>query len=78
MNGALRRTMSLQEFRAREESQPLRYEFDGFQPVAMTGGTSAHDGIQMNLHAALVNRLRGKPCRPHGSDLKIEVVGRMR
>jgi Uma2 family endonuclease len=31
----------------------------------------------VNLHAALVNRLRGKPCRPHGSDLKIEVAGRI-
>jgi Uma2 family endonuclease len=70
--------MTLQQFLAWEERQELRYEFDGFQPVAMTGGTSAHDGIQMNLHAALVNRLRGKPCRPHGSDLKIEVAGRIR
>ncbi len=78
MNVALRRTMSLQQFLAWEERQALRYEFDGFQPVAMTGGTAAHDGIQMNLNAALVNRLRGKPCRPHGNDLKIEVVGRIR
>ncbi|HVC62251.1 MAG TPA: Uma2 family endonuclease [Acetobacteraceae bacterium] len=78
MNVALRRTMSLRQFLAWEERQALRFEFDGFQPVAVTGGTAAHDGIQMNLHAALVSQLRGKPCRPHGSDLKIEVVGRIR
>jgi Uma2 family endonuclease len=78
MNVALSRTMTLAQFLAWEERQPLRYEFDGFQPVAMTGGTVAHDTIQMNLHAALVYRLRGKPCRPHGSDLKVEVVGRAR
>jgi hypothetical protein len=29
--------------------QDLRYEFDGFQPVAMTGGTIAHDRITFNL-----------------------------
>ena len=70
--------MTLPQFLAWEERQPLRYEFDGFQPVAMTGGTAAHDSIQMNLCAALVNRLRGKPCRPHGNDLKIEVAGCIR
>lgn len=40
MNVALRRPMSLDDFLDWEERQELRYEFDGFQPVAMTGGTS--------------------------------------
>ena len=31
-----------EEFLAWEERQPLRYEFDGLQPAAMTGGTAAH------------------------------------
>lgn len=70
--------MTLQQFLAWEERQELRYEFDGFRPVAMIGGTAAHDVISMNLAAALVNRLRGKPCRPHGSNLKIEVMGSIR
>ncbi|MDQ2802591.1 MAG: Uma2 family endonuclease [Pseudomonadota bacterium] len=56
----------------------MRFEFDGFQPVAMAGGTVAHSAIQSNLIAALILRLRGTPCRPHGSDLKIEVAGRIR
>ena len=78
MNVAVRRSMTLSQFLAWEERQELRYEFDGFQPVAMTGGTDAHDAVQMNLHAALVNRLRGRPCRARGSDLKILVAGRIR
>lgn len=78
MNVTWRPRWTLQQFLAWEEQQPLRYEFDGIQPVAMTGGTAAHDAIKMNLGAALVSRLRGKPCRPHGSDLKIEVAGRVR
>jgi len=78
MNVALRRTMSLQQFLAWEERQALRFEFDGFQPVAMTGGTAAHSAIQRNILHALTGRLRGKPCQPYGSDLKIEVVGRIR
>ncbi len=70
--------MPLAEFLAWEERQELRYEFDGFAPVAMTGGTRAHDTIQVSLLAALVGRLRGGPCRVHGSNLKIEVAARIR
>jgi Uma2 family endonuclease len=70
--------MTLDEFLAWEERQELRYEFDGFQPVAMTGGTAEHADIQRNLITALTNRLRGSRCRPYGSHLKVEVVGRIR
>lgn len=73
-----RAPMSLSEFLAWEETQELRWEFDGFAPVAMTGGTVAHDVIQANLVAALNARLRGTPCRAHGDSLKIEVAGRIR
>jgi len=78
MNIALRTTMTLQQFLAWEDRQQLRYEFDGIRPIAMTGGTVAHSSIQGNVVAALTSRLRGKPCRPHGSHLKIEVAGSIR
>ncbi len=74
MNLALRKPMTLAEFLAWEERQPLRYEFDGVGPVAMTGGTAGHSIIQANLASALNSRLRGKACRFFGSDLKIEVA----
>ena len=73
MNLALRRPITLAEFLEWEEGQPLRYEFDGFGPVAMTGGTYGHSTIQRNLAFALTGRLRGKPCQFQGSDLKIQV-----
>jgi Uma2 family endonuclease len=78
MNVALRRIMTLDEFLAWEDRQELRYEFDGFRPVAMTGGSFAHAAIQRNLLFALTGRLLGKPCQPIGSELKIEVAGRIR
>ena len=71
MNVALRRTMSVSEFLAWEERQERRYEFDGFRPVAMTGGTYEHDEITANLRQALKGRLAGKPCRPCGPNVKI-------
>jgi len=78
MNVAARLPMTLDQFLDWEDRQPLRYEFDGLRPIAMTGGTRAHSAIQGNLAAALVTRLRGKPCRYHGNDLKIVVGGSIR
>jgi Uma2 family endonuclease len=70
--------MTMAEFLAWEERQETKYEFDGFAPVAMVGVTRAHSVIQGNLLIALGNRLRGKLCRPHGPELKVEVAGRIR
>ena len=64
MSVALHKPMTLAEFLAWEERQDLRYEYDGFEPVAMTGGTIAHDQFTFDLRMALTARLAGKPCRP--------------
>src|SRR5271170_8132175 len=45
--------MTLESFLPWEERQELRYEFDGFRPIAMTGGTFAHAQIQFRLLRAL-------------------------
>jgi Uma2 family endonuclease len=73
MSLAFREPMTRAEFLDWEERQPLRYEFDGHSPEAMTGGSAAHAIIQGNLAVALISRLRGKPCRFIGNDLKILV-----
>jgi len=74
----LRKPMTIAEFLAWDSKQELRHEFDGIQPVAMTGGTAAHSANQANLAITIGGRLRGKPCRFYGSDLKIEVAGHIR
>jgi Uma2 family endonuclease len=78
MNVALRKPMTLTEFLAWEERQELRYEFDGFQPVAMTGGTLVHDLITFNVRKSLDTRLAGQPCRPWGPNVKILTPGKAR
>lgn len=65
--------MTKAEFLAWEEGQEFKWEFDGFAPVAMTGASIAHSTIRGNIITPLNNRLRGGPCRAHGSDLKVEV-----
>ena len=74
VNLALRKPMSLAEFLDWEERQPVRYEFDGVGPVAMTGGTFRHSAIQRNLAISVGGRLLGKPCQFYGSDLKFQVA----
>jgi Uma2 family endonuclease len=78
MSVTQKRSMTLADFLAWEERQELKYEFDGFEPVAMVGVTWAHSTIQGNVMIALGTRLRGTSCRPQGPELKIEVVGRVR
>jgi Uma2 family endonuclease len=71
MSLGVSKPMTLAEFLAWEERQPLRHQFEGSRPVAMTGGTRAHAIIQANLAIAIGGRLRGGPCRFYGSDLKV-------
>ncbi len=78
MTVAVRRGMTLEQFLAWEEGQELRWEFDGFQPVAMTGGTVEHEAIGNRLRGLLLDGLHGKPCRLWGPTIKIEVAGRIR
>jgi Uma2 family endonuclease len=78
MSVAAQRPMTIDEFLAWEASQELRWEFDGFAPVAMTGGTAGHSAIQRNIIAVLAPRLRGSPCQVYTADLKIQVAGSIR
>ena len=78
MNIALRKPMSLPEFLAWEARQDRAYEFDGFRPVAMTGGTAEHDRITFNIQKALDARLGDGPCRLFGPNVKIIAAGKVR
>jgi Uma2 family endonuclease len=78
MSVAIAKPMRLDEFLQWEELQAFRYEFDGFEPIAMTGGMSNHSAIQVNISIAIGARLRGKPCRLFNSDLKVLVAGSIR
>jgi Uma2 family endonuclease len=74
MNVGLQKPMTVAQFLEWEERQSLRYEFDGFRPIAMTGGTLGHSAIQRNLAISIGGRLRGRPCQFYGSDLKFQVA----
>lgn len=67
--------MTRAKFFAWAEAQDARYEFDGVQPVAMTGGSVNHSQITLNIHFALRTRLRGTGCRPLGPDAGVATIG---
>ncbi|GAA0583886.1 Uma2 family endonuclease [Craurococcus roseus] len=70
--------LTLDEFLAWERTQPVRYEFDGTQPVAMTGGTIAADRVARRLLRALDGRLK-PPCEAFGENVKVLTpTGRVR
>ena len=69
--------MTVDEFLAWERRQELRYEFDGSEPLAMTGGTLNHALIADNTVDAIRRVLR-LPCRVFRGDVKLLVAGRVR
>jgi len=76
MNVAVRKPrMTREEFFGWVQTQDARYEFDGFQPVAMTGASVNHNRIVRNLHRALHGRLGGSGCEPMGPDDGIGTIG---
>lgn len=58
-----RKAMSLDAFLEWEAQEPARYEYVDMQPVAMTGGSLAHDMVRLGVASSLRRQLRGKPCR---------------
>jgi Uma2 family endonuclease len=76
MNIAVRQPrMTRDEFLTWVEAQPIRYEFDGFEPVAMVGSSVNHNRIVRNIHASLRTRLRGSGCEPFGPDDGLPTIG---
>jgi Uma2 family endonuclease len=65
--------MTLDEFNVWEDAQEARHEFINGEIALMTGGSQAHALIAANLIALLRPRLRGSPCRPCGSDLRVAI-----
>jgi Uma2 family endonuclease len=56
-----------------ERRAPIKSEFLDGEMFAMSGGTSAHSLIAVNLMFALRTRLKGCPCRVYNSDMRIKV-----
>ena len=70
--------MQIEDFLSWEARQETRFEFDGFEPVAMVGGSENHARLQRNLAISVGGRLRGTRCEFLGSDLKLVTATQVR
>jgi Uma2 family endonuclease len=65
--------ISVEDYLEGELSSPIKHEYLGGVVYAMAGARNLHNTIQVNTLGALHFHLRGKPCRPHGSDTKVRI-----
>ena len=65
--------MTIAEYLDFEEAAETRHEYDDGDIVDMSGGSYESSTIENNLAGELRNRLRGNPCRPHGTNLKVRI-----
>jgi Uma2 family endonuclease len=70
--------MSIPEFLEWQKLQDVNYELVDGIPVlplkSMTGATSRHDRITVNILADLHRQLRRGPCRPSTSDIAVKTT----
>lgn len=65
---------SFAEYLALEESSNVKHEYFGGEIYGMAGGTPDHAALAMSFGAALLQHLKGRPCRVFSSDLRIRVL----
>ena len=63
--------LTVEKYLADEELSEIRHEYLGGVVYAMSGASEPHTVIEVNLIGMLYNRLRGKRCRPSGSNMKV-------
>jgi Uma2 family endonuclease len=70
---ALNDTISEQEYLETEERSEVKREYLGGAVYAMDGASEAHNIVAANLLGMLYAQLRGRPCQPFGSDMKVRL-----
>ena len=65
--------MTAEEFLAWDTAQSTKHEFVQGEVFAMAGASERHITVVGNLYIALRNHLRGTPCRPLPSEMKLRI-----
>ena len=73
MQGVAQTVVSEDEYLALERKSETKHELINGVIVAMAGASYEHNTTAANLLVALGMRLRGRPCRPLGSDQRIHI-----
>ena len=65
--------MTVDEFLEAEQHFEVKHEYLDGVIYAMAGAGTPHNEIASNLSGILYTRLRGKPCKAFGSDMKLRL-----
>lgn len=76
---AMSRAPSTQRFRPQEylrleETADVKHEFHAGEILAMSGGTYNHSRITMNLSGEMYMCLKGSPCAPLESNIRVRLL----
>ena len=66
-------SVSVEEYLATEPFRPGRREYLAGMVYDMAGASEDHNTIAMNLYRMLGTQLRGRACRPFGSEMKLRL-----
>jgi Uma2 family endonuclease len=65
--------ISVEEYLEGERASDVRHEFVDGRVYAMAGASDDHNRIVLNLSSELRVALRGKPCEPFATDMKVKI-----
>lgn len=65
--------LSVEDFLSGEERAEVRHEYVAGDVYAMGGASTRHNGLALNLSAALLAHVRGGPCKLYMSDVKVRI-----
>lgn len=65
---------TIEEYLQFEKESIEKHEYFRGEIFAMAGADARHNVIFSNLFIAIGTQLKGKPCKPYGSDLRIHVA----
>ncbi|GAA4464452.1 Uma2 family endonuclease [Nemorincola caseinilytica] len=68
-----RRKFTIEEYLEMENEAEDKHEYYKGEIFAMSGAKYGHNMICLNIATALKSKLKGKPCRPMGSDMRIHI-----
>ena len=70
---AVLRSITLAEYETRELDADTKSEYYRGEMFAMAGGSPEHSLVATNFTREAGNQLKGKPCVPYNSDLRVKV-----
>lgn len=65
--------ISIEEYLEMENASMEKHEYYKGEIFAMSGAKVAHNAITSNFFIAVGQKLKGKKCKPYGSDLRIHI-----